>query len=77
MLEIIRKNATLDGKLYAAPFYGESSMIMYRKDLFDKAGIKMPESPTWDFVADAAAALRRGSAGWPVASPEPGAAGPD
>ena len=28
-----------DGKLYAAPFYGESSMVMYRKDLFEKAGI--------------------------------------
>ena len=54
LLPAIRSGLSLDGKLYAAPFYGESSMIMYRKDLFDKAGIKMPESPTWDFVADAA-----------------------
>src|ERR1700674_518854 len=54
LLPAIRSGLSLDGKLYAAPFYGESSMIMYRKDLFDKAGIKMPESPTWDFVAAAA-----------------------
>ena len=41
LLPAIRSGLSLDGKLYAAPFYGESSMIMDRKDLFDKAGIKM------------------------------------
>ena len=35
-----------NGTLYAAPFYGESSMIMYRTDLMEKAGLKMPEAPT-------------------------------
>jgi sorbitol/mannitol transport system substrate-binding protein len=40
-----------DGKLYAAPFYGESSFLMYRKDLFDAAGLKMPDHPTWAQVA--------------------------
>jgi polyol transport system substrate-binding protein len=75
LLPAIRSGLSLDGKLYAAPFYGESSMIMYRKDLFDKAGLKMPESPTWDFVADAARKITvnssgtygiclRGKAGW-------------
>ena len=75
LLPAIRSGLSLDGKLYAAPFYGESSMIMYRKDLFDKAGINMPESPTWDFVADAARKVTvnssetygiclRGKAGW-------------
>src|SRR3954453_7619741 len=54
LLPAIRAGLTVDGKLYAAPFYGESSMVMYRKDLFDKAGLKMPDAPTWDFVADAA-----------------------
>src|SRR5258705_3519329 len=29
-------------------------MIMYRTDLFQKAGLTMPEKPTWDFVVDAA-----------------------
>src|ERR1700730_14931176 len=45
---------SVGGKVYAAPFYGESSMVMYRTDLFQKAGLTMPESPTWDFVISAA-----------------------
>ncbi|MEL7137619.1 MAG: sugar ABC transporter substrate-binding protein [Pseudomonadota bacterium] len=64
-----------DGTLYAAPFYGESSMIMYRTDLMEKAGLEMPEAPTWAFVREAAAAMTdrdaeingiclRGKAGW-------------
>ncbi|WP_146344897.1 ABC transporter substrate-binding protein [Phaeobacter marinintestinus] len=64
-----------DGTLYAAPFYGESSMIMYRTDLMEKAGLEMPKSPTWDFIRQAAAAMTdrdaeingiclRGKAGW-------------
>ncbi|MFJ8702605.1 ABC transporter substrate-binding protein [Streptomyces ardesiacus] len=40
-----------DGKLYGQPFYGESSFLMYRKDLFAKAGLTMPEHPTWSQVA--------------------------
>jgi len=75
LLPAIRSGLTADGKLYAAPFYGESSMVMYRKDLFDKAGLKMPDAPTWTFIADAAKKLTdkdkevygiclRGKAGW-------------
>jgi sorbitol/mannitol transport system substrate-binding protein len=63
------------GKLYAAPFYGESSFVMYRKDLFEKAGLTMPDAPTWEFVAEAARKIKadnpdvngiclRGKAGW-------------
>jgi sorbitol/mannitol transport system substrate-binding protein len=44
-----------DGKLYAVPFYGESSMLMYRKDVMAAKGITMPERPTWQQVADIAA----------------------
>ena len=40
-----------DGTLYAAPFYGESSMIMYRTDLMAKAGLEMPAAPSWNFIA--------------------------
>ncbi|MEV2254899.1 sugar ABC transporter substrate-binding protein [Streptomyces sp. NPDC050147] len=40
-----------DGKLYGQPFYGESSFLMYRKDVFKKAGLTMPEHPTWQQVA--------------------------
>jgi sorbitol/mannitol transport system substrate-binding protein len=50
-------------------------MIMYRKDLFEKAGLKMPENPTWEFIGDAARKITdrkadingmclRGKAGW-------------
>lgn len=44
-----------DGKLYGQPFYGESSFLMYRKDVFEKAGLTMPAHPTWTQVADLAA----------------------
>src|SRR4051794_9280380 len=44
-----------DGKLYGEPFYGESSFLMYRKDVLQQAGITMPDKPTWQQVADIAA----------------------
>jgi sorbitol/mannitol transport system substrate-binding protein len=44
-----------DGQLYGMPFYGESSMLMYRKDVFEQHGLTMPERPTWDEVAQLAA----------------------
>ncbi|WP_369045854.1 ABC transporter substrate-binding protein [Sinomonas sp. P10A9] len=44
-----------DGKLYAEPFYGESSFMMYRKDVFAAKGLTMPEHPTWQQIADLAA----------------------
>ncbi|MEU5142400.1 sugar ABC transporter substrate-binding protein [Streptomyces sp. NPDC021139] len=46
-----------DGKLYGQPFYGESSFLMYRKDLFAEAGLEMPAHPTWTQVADFAEKL--------------------
>jgi len=64
-----------DGKLYAEPFYGESSFLMYRKDVFAAKGLTMPQHPTWQQVADLAAKLDnaqpdmrgiclRGQVGW-------------
>ena len=75
LLPAMRNGLSVDGKLYAAPFYGESSMLMYRKDLTDKAGIKFAERPTWVEVRDAAAKIHdpkngvygiclRGKPGW-------------
>jgi sorbitol/mannitol transport system substrate-binding protein len=75
LLPAIRAGLTIDGKLYAAPFYGESSMVMYRKDLMEKAGLTMPEKPTWEFIKQAADKMTdkanevygiclRGKAGW-------------
>ncbi len=43
----MREGLTYKGKLYACAFYGESAMTYYRTDLFDKAGLKMPEAPTF------------------------------
>lgn len=48
-----------DGKVYAQPFYGESSFLMYRKDVLEKANLKMPDKPTWNQVADLAAKVDR------------------
>ena len=45
LLPAIRGGLTVDGKLYASPFYGESSLVMYRKDLMEKAGLTMPDAP--------------------------------
>jgi sorbitol/mannitol transport system substrate-binding protein len=49
--------------LGAIPLYGESTMLMYRKDLFDAAGLTMPEKPTWDEVYDFATQLNDPSTG--------------
>ncbi len=63
LLPPIRDGLSVDGTLYAAPFYGESSMVMYRKDLFEKAGLTMPDAPTWDFIAEAARKITDRDAG--------------
>src|ERR1700740_294488 len=49
------------GDLYAVPFYGESSMLMYRKDLLSAKGITLQARPTWDQVAAAANAVTSSS----------------
>jgi sorbitol/mannitol transport system substrate-binding protein len=75
ILPPIREALSFDGTMYAAPFYGESSFTMYRTDLFEKAGLEMPEKPTWDFIKEAARKLAdkdngvygiclRGKPGW-------------
>jgi sorbitol/mannitol transport system substrate-binding protein len=51
ILQPIADGLTVDGEIYAEPFYGESSFLMYRTDLFDQAGLTMPENPTWQEVA--------------------------
>lgn len=59
----IRDGLSLDGKLYAAPFYGESSSLFYRKDILDKAGVTISAKPTWDEVLAAAQKVHNPSAG--------------
>ena len=74
LLPSISKALSYKGDLYAAPFYGESSMLYYRKDMFKTAGLTMPLHPTWAQIQTFAAKLNqpgkvsgiclRGLAGW-------------
>lgn len=53
----IRDALSVDGSIYALPFYGESSFTMYRQDLFDAAGLTMPDRPTWEDISSFACQL--------------------
>jgi sorbitol/mannitol transport system substrate-binding protein len=73
IIPAVRNALSYQGKLYAAPFYGESSFLMYRKDVLKKAGVTMPAQPTWAQVAAAARKVNspdmagiclRGKPGW-------------
>ncbi|MDX1606627.1 MAG: sugar ABC transporter substrate-binding protein [Candidatus Competibacterales bacterium] len=75
ILASVRDGLSHDGTLYALPFYAESSMLFYRTDLFEQAGITVPEQPSWEQVRDFAAQLHdpdngvygiclRGKPGW-------------
>src|SRR5437762_9714818 len=69
----VRNALSAKGHRYASPFYGESSFLMYRKDILAKAGVSMPLHPTWDQVATIARKINtpsmagiclRGKPGW-------------
>jgi sorbitol/mannitol transport system substrate-binding protein len=70
----IRDGLSYNNELYALPFYGESSMLYYNKDMLAKAGVTMPDNPTWDQVAEIAKKVKaannvpgivlRGMPGW-------------
>lgn len=75
LLRPIREGLSQDGTLYAVPFYGESSMLYYRTDLFEQAGITVPDQPTYPQVRDWASKIHdpangvygvclRGKPGW-------------
>ncbi len=75
ILPSIRAGLSVGNKLYAAPFYGESSMIMYRADLVKKAGMTLGDRPSWDHIREVAAKINdpangvygiclRGKPGW-------------
>ncbi len=73
IIPAVRNGLSYEGGLYAAPFYAESSYVMYRKDVLDEAGIEMPREPTWDEVAEIARTIDsdemsgiclRGKPGW-------------
>ncbi|PUB24264.1 sorbitol/mannitol transport system substrate-binding protein [Promicromonospora sp. AC04] len=73
ILPPLRDALSVDGKQYAVPFYGESSILMYNKEMFAEAGIEISNNPTWQEVAEYAAELDtdehagiclRGKPGW-------------
>jgi sorbitol/mannitol transport system substrate-binding protein len=73
IIPAVRDGLSYEGGLYAAPFYAESSFVMYRDDVLTEAGIEMPAAPTWDQIADIARQLDseemagiclRGQPGW-------------
>jgi len=73
LIPAVRGALSADGKMYASPFYGESSFLMFRKDVLKKAGVTMPDHPTWDQVAAIARKVNspnmagiclRGKPGW-------------
>jgi sorbitol/mannitol transport system substrate-binding protein len=59
VFDSMKAGLTYEGGLYALPFYGESAMTFYRQDIFEEAGLEMPERPTWDQIAEFAAALNQ------------------
>jgi sorbitol/mannitol transport system substrate-binding protein len=59
----VAKALSYKGSLYAVPFYGESSFLMYRRDMLQAAGVSLSQSPTWDEVAAAAHAVNNPSKG--------------
>jgi sorbitol/mannitol transport system substrate-binding protein len=69
----LKSALSYQGSMYSAPFYGESSFLMYNKKLFQQAGVSLPADPTWPQVAEAARKLTtdstagiclRGKPGW-------------
>lgn len=73
LLPPVRQALSVDGTQYAVPFYGESSILMYNKELLDAAGLTLSNEPTWQEVADVARAIDspetagiclRGKPGW-------------
>ncbi|WP_392544452.1 ABC transporter substrate-binding protein [Oryzobacter telluris] len=73
ILPPVRDAISFEGKQFAVPFYGESSILMYNKDAAAAAGVSFSNNPTWQEVADAAKKMNsaeqagicmRGKPGW-------------
>jgi len=75
IVKTVRKGLSYQNNLYALPYYAESTMTFYRKDLFEKAGLKMPDNPTYQEIMNFAKKIHdpenkiygiglRGKPGW-------------
>src|SRR5579859_4270287 len=59
LIKPVRLGLSYQDKLYAVPFYAESSMTFYNKAMFKAAGLTMPDEPTWDQIRDLACKLNQ------------------
>ncbi|WP_207308539.1 ABC transporter substrate-binding protein [Bacillus timonensis] len=74
IFQSLKDALSYDDNLYALPFYGESSLLYYNKEIFEQAGVELPLTPTWDEVAEVARTIKdktgqpgiiiRGLPGW-------------
>src|SRR5207247_10362385 len=75
LLKPIMSTLSYHGHPYAVPFYGESSFLMYNKQIFAQHHLTMPLHPTWSQIAQFAQKLNdpahgvtgillRGQSGW-------------
>jgi sorbitol/mannitol transport system substrate-binding protein len=73
LIPVVRNALSANGKMYASPFYAESSFVMYRKDVMKRNGVKVPARPTWNQIATIARKIDsnrmagiclRGKPGW-------------
>ena len=63
LLRPVREGLSYRGQLYALPFYGESSITYYRRDLFASKGLTMPTQPTYTDIEKFARVLTDKPAG--------------
>jgi N,N'-diacetylchitobiose transport system substrate-binding protein len=63
LLQSLLEAGTYDGKLYAVPYYAGARIVIYRKDLFEAAGIEVPTT-LGEFLA-AGVALKEANADVP------------
>ncbi|MDY7102349.1 MAG: extracellular solute-binding protein [Actinomycetota bacterium] len=59
-LQSLAEAGTYEGSFYAAPYYAGARVIIYRKDLFEAAGIEVPT--TLDELVEAGVALKEANA---------------
>jgi sorbitol/mannitol transport system substrate-binding protein len=73
VIPAVRNALSANGKMYASPFYAESSFVMYRKDVMKAKKVTLPAKPTWDQIAAVARKIDtdrmagiclRGKPGW-------------
>jgi sorbitol/mannitol transport system substrate-binding protein len=75
LLQPVMSTLTYKNQTYSVPFYGESSFLMYNKQIFAQHHLTMPLHPTWDQIEQFAKELNdpahgvtgillRGQSGW-------------